>query len=169
LADWATYITTSFELASALHGSKPIFSLFWTILLAFVPTQLPLGILEGFLTGGMIVFVYKRRPDILSSLGVVKEAGKCIIKNGAKIIAVQLILLFLSANSCFLFAGESTKWNGVDKAVVEKVAREQGRAAWTPLINTGQGDLLLFMFLLAGVAGGFVLGYNSRKLFGEKK
>jgi cobalt/nickel transport system permease protein len=72
LANWATYLTTSFELACALHGSKPLLSLFWTILLAFVPTQLPLGILEGFLTGGMVAFVAKRRPDILASLGVIK-------------------------------------------------------------------------------------------------
>ncbi len=71
-ADWATYLTTSFELASALHGGKPLFSLFWTILIAFIPTQLPLGILEGFLTGGMVAFVAKRRPDILASLGVIK-------------------------------------------------------------------------------------------------
>lgn len=70
LADWATYITTSFELASGLHGNESMFSLFTTILIAFIPTQLPLGILEGFLTGGMIVFVSKRRPDILTSLWV---------------------------------------------------------------------------------------------------
>lgn len=72
LADWATYLTTSFELASALHGTKPLSSLFMTILIAFIPTQLPLGILEGFLTGGMVAFVAKRRPDILNQLGVVK-------------------------------------------------------------------------------------------------
>lgn len=76
LADWATYATTSFELASALHGSKPLFSLFNVIIIAFIPTQLPLGILEGFLTGGMVVFVAKRRPDILISLGIIKEIGK---------------------------------------------------------------------------------------------
>lgn len=72
LADWMTYVTTSFELASALHGTKPIFSLFYTILIAFIPTQLPLGILEGFLTGGIIVFVANKRPDILVSLNVIK-------------------------------------------------------------------------------------------------
>jgi len=65
LADWATYAMTSFELASALHGNKPLGSLFIVILAAFIPTQLPLGILEGFLTGGMVSFVAKRRPDIL--------------------------------------------------------------------------------------------------------
>lgn len=70
LADWATYMTTSFELASALAGTKPLFPLFMTILIAFIPTQLPLGILEGFLTAGMVAFVAKRRPDILNQLGV---------------------------------------------------------------------------------------------------
>ncbi len=68
LADWATYATTSFELASALHGNKPLGRLFITILIAFIPTQLPLGILEGFLTGGMAAFVARRRPDILMKL-----------------------------------------------------------------------------------------------------
>lgn len=155
LADWATYIATSFELASALHGSKSIFSLFYAILIAFIPTQLPLGILEGFLTGGMIVFVHKRRPDILVSF--------------SKIVCILAISLFLFANSHLAFAGEDTKWSGVDETVVEKVAKEHGRTAWTPFINTDQGDLLLFVFLLAGAAGGFIVGYNFRKLFAKKQ
>ena len=169
LADWATYITTSFELASALHGTKPMFPLFCAILIAFIPTQLPLGIFEGFLTGGMIVFVAKRRPDILASLGVVKENGERIIKGGAKIIAILLISLLLFASSHFAFAEEGAKWGGVDESVVEKVAKEHGRNAWTPFINTDQGDLLLFVFLLAGAVGGFVMGYNFRKLFAKKQ
>jgi len=49
-ADWATYALTSVELASALQGEKSFFQLFTAILIAFSPTQLPLGILEGFLT-----------------------------------------------------------------------------------------------------------------------
>ncbi len=169
LADWATYITTSFELASALHGPKPMFPLFLTVLIAFIPTQLPLGILEGFLTGGMIVFVYKRRPDILASLEVVKETKKSTIKTGAKVIGILLISLLLLANTRFAFAKEAAKWGGIDENVVEKVAKEHGRPAWTPFINTDQGDLLLFVFLLAGTAGGFIMGYNFRKLFIEKK
>ena len=59
-------------------------------------------------------------------------------------------------------------WSGVDETVVEKIAREHGRGAWTPFINTDQGDLLLFVFLLAGVLGGFIMGYLWRKLFVEK-
>jgi hypothetical protein len=59
-------------------------------------------------------------------------------------------------------------WSGVDETVVEKFAQEHGRFARAPFINTDQGDLLLFVFLIAGIAGGFVLGYLWRKLFVEK-
>ncbi len=60
------------------------------------------------------------------------------------------------------------QWHGTDVTVVEKVAKEAGREPKDPLINTDQGDLLLFVFLLAGAGGGFVAGYCYRKLFGAK-
>ncbi len=174
MADWATYLMTSFELALALHGSKPILALFGTIAVAFVPTQLPLGILEGFLTGGMVLFVARRRPDILVSLGVIKQSKEPIRRSNAKrsnrvkIIFVLLTSLSLFAAGHAAFADNKTKWVGVDETVVEKVAEEHGRSAWTSFINTDQGDLLLFIFLLAGTVGGFLMGYNFRKLFKEK-
>jgi cobalt/nickel transport system permease protein len=71
-ADWATYLTTSVELASGIRGQSPFLPLFWKILIAFVPTQLPLGILEGAMTGGMIVLLYKKRPDLLVKMRVMK-------------------------------------------------------------------------------------------------
>ena len=55
-------------------------------------------------------------------------------------------------------------WSGVDETVVEKFAQERGREAHEPIINTDQGDLLLFVFLLAGAAGGFAAGYYWRML-----
>lgn len=167
LANWATYTTTSFELALALHGSKPMFPLFMTILVAFIPTQLPLGILEGFLTGGMVVFVAKRRPDILSSLGVVKEVGNRVVKSATKVIVILLTSLFLLAGGGDIV--KSCVFDKIDESEVEKVAEEHGRTAWTPFINTDQGNLLLFVFLLAGAAGGFVMGFFWRKLFIEKE
>lgn len=63
----------------------------------------------------------------------------------------------------------STKWHGVDDTVVGKCATDAGRPPRRPFIDTDQGDLLLFVFLLAGIAGGFVLGYNFRRLFGMTK
>jgi cobalt/nickel transport system permease protein len=66
LSDWATYATTSLMLASALHGEGSLGAMFWTILVAFVPTQVPLGILEGFLSAGALRFVRIRRPGLLA-------------------------------------------------------------------------------------------------------
>ncbi len=70
LSDWATYTVTALELASALHGARPFGELFLTVGAAFVPTQLPLGILEGVLSAGAVSFLYRRRRDILERLDV---------------------------------------------------------------------------------------------------
>jgi cobalt/nickel transport system permease protein len=72
LADWATYLATSIELASGIRGDSPLIPLFTKIAFAFIPTQLPLGILEGALTGGMVVLLHKKRPDLLVKMKVLK-------------------------------------------------------------------------------------------------
>ncbi len=166
LADWATYFATSAELASGIRGDSPFVPLFWKILIAFVPTQLPLGILEGFITGGMIIFLYKRRPDLLVKMGVVKktDGDKTAPGKGKSAGAALTVLLTILCCAPFTTASAAEKWQGVDESVVERVAKEHGREAHKALINTDQGDLLLFVFLLAGVAGGFVAGYNWKNL-----
>jgi len=74
LSDWATYATTSLELAAALRGAKSFGTLFSTVALAFVPTQLPLGILEGFLSAGAVAFLWRRRRDLLERLSGMAHA-----------------------------------------------------------------------------------------------
>ena len=80
------------------------------------------------------------------------------------IVASVLLVTFSLQPSAF----SSDKWSGVDESVVKKVAQEQGRKAWKPIINTDQGDLLLFVFLLAGAVGGFIAGYYWRILMVER-
>lgn len=156
LVDWATYLTTSVELASGIKGDSSFIPLFWKILVAFIPTQLPLGILEGAMTAGMVVLLYKKRPELLVKLGVVK-------KNITILLLTLLPLLF-----AIPVYAEGSKWSGVDESVVEKYAEEHNRPAREPLINTDQGDILLFVFLLSGVVGGFIAGYSWRVLMVEK-
>jgi cobalt/nickel transport system permease protein len=72
LSDWATYSVTSLELALGLHGDRPIVPLFLTIGAAFIPTQLPLGLLEGAMTAGAVRFLARRRPDLLARIGLLK-------------------------------------------------------------------------------------------------
>ena len=69
-SDWCTYAVTAGELAVAVHGARPISQAFGAVALAFVPVQLPLGLLEGALTAGAVAFVARRRPDLVLRLGL---------------------------------------------------------------------------------------------------
>jgi cobalt/nickel transport system permease protein len=70
LSDWATYAGTSFSLAAALHGDGSMWVMFQAIAIAFVPTQLPLGVLEGILTVAAYSFVFRRRPELLAPISL---------------------------------------------------------------------------------------------------
>ena len=76
-ADWATYLGTSVMLALGIKGADPFMPILTKIVISFIPTQLPLGILEGAMTAGLVVLLAKRRPDLLVKFRVIKaeEAG----------------------------------------------------------------------------------------------
>jgi len=63
----------------------------------------------------------------------------------------------------------SSEWPGVDEAVIGSIAERAGRPESEPLLSWVQGDLLLFMFLCAGLIAGFVLGYCARIAFVEQR
>ena len=172
IADWATYLMTSVELASGIRGDSAFLPLFWKIVIAFIPTQLPLGILEGAMTAGMLTLLSKKRPDLLVKMGVLKQGEARFVRRES--IWQTAVRIFDREPSflhgfCILPASAAEKWQGVDETVVEKIAKEHGREAKEPLINTDKGDLLLFVFLLAGTIGGFAAGYYWRSLTEKKK
>jgi hypothetical protein len=82
-----------------------------------------------------------------------------------KLLVIGLIGLTAALAISFTLSNSQGKWSGVDEAVVKKFAEEAGRPGRDPYINTGEGDMLLFVFLLAGTLGGFVGGYYYRELF----
>jgi len=85
-----------------------------------------------------------------------------------KVQTFGIVLLLLAISFIRVPASSALeKWSGVDETVVGKFANEHGRAAREPLIHP-DGDLLLFLFLIAGVLGGFVAGYYWRMLVAEK-
>jgi len=81
---------------------------------------------------------------------------------------ITLSILIVST-CCAVSAYAKEKWSGVDEVVIGEFAEKMGRTPSDPLINTGQGDLLLFMFLLFGAIGGFLAGYYYRELFPNKR
>jgi cobalt/nickel transport system permease protein len=74
LSDWITYAMTSLQLATALHGEGSVLSMFLAVLIAFAPTQVPLGIAEGFVSMAAYGFIRNRRPELLSSLSPGRNA-----------------------------------------------------------------------------------------------
>ena len=85
-------------------------------------------------------------------------------REGALWLAAALPL----AASLWLTACRNASWDGVDEAVVRRVAEDAGRHDTGPLFAGLEGDLLLFAFLWAGLIAGFTLGYFSRVLFVER-
>lgn len=82
-----------------------------------------------------------------------------------KVAIACLIVVLLALASWVGLNYFDAQWSGIDKSVVEKVAAQAGHPPRKPFINTDQGDLLLFVFLIAGAAGGFLGGYYFRELF----
>lgn len=83
----------------------------------------------------------------------------------AGVLGALFVLVLLCVGK-MLYAAE--QWQGVDEAVVQKIAKEHGREAKKSLIDTGEGDLQLFAFLVAGAMGGFAAGYCWRVLLEGK-
>ncbi|MBU5638631.1 cobalt ABC transporter permease [Geomonas sp. Red69] len=86
-----------------------------------------------------------------------------------KILMLHTVMLPTLLFAFYFFSLAPKSYQGVDEAVVEKIAKEHGREAKAPLIDPGSGDLLLFAFLGAGVVGGFAAGYYWRQLTGKDK
>jgi hypothetical protein len=84
------------------------------------------------------------------------------MNRSGRLIVGSLIVLGFMVHISVCLAEE--KWPGVDKTVVERLAKEHGREARESIVNTDQGDLLLFVFLMAGAVGGFFAGYYWRTL-----
>jgi len=151
LGDWMTYLGTSFILAMALRGGEHgPGSLFVTLVVAFVPTQAPLGVLEGVVAVAIVGFLLRRRPGMVRRL--------------TRIVPVVLMGVLLAAGPA---RGQDTAreaWPGVDVVVVEEKAREHGRRPGEPWIPL-EGDLLLLACLLAGGVSGFGLGYYYHRFF----
>jgi cobalt/nickel transport system permease protein len=73
IADWATYTGTAISLSLGIKGEEEFITIFTKVIIAFLPTQIPIGILEGFVTAGMITLLVNKRLDILYKLKVIDE------------------------------------------------------------------------------------------------
>ena len=72
LADWATYLVTSLQLALAFPAaSGGVVASLEAFAAVFAITQVPLAIIEGAVTALMFKYIMQLRPDVLQRLNVV--------------------------------------------------------------------------------------------------
>lgn len=174
--DISIYLGTSSQLALAIHGDSSLYKVFGTILMGFLPTQLPLAVLEGVFTALVLKFLAERRQDILVRLGVVgSEEGVSTAKRistnqtGKKVMLFALGFALLVVMAIVLGKAD---FQGADVTVTtlaDRFARKVGAGSRDPYFNTDKGDLLLFLFALSGLVSGFFLGYQWRNLFPTKR
>lgn len=65
LGDLAVYLVTALQLSLSLQMEIGIWRGWGTLFVAFLPTQLPLAVLEGLVTGGIVVYMLRREPSLL--------------------------------------------------------------------------------------------------------
>lgn len=194
IGDISIYIGTSSQLALAIHGDSSMFKVFGVILMGFLPTQLPLAVLEGLFTALVLKFLAERRKDILIRLGVVGgagivstmrgipgETGKSIVtgvpitKGRSTGQIGKKVMLFVAGFAVLVVMAivfGQADFQGADVAVTnlaDRFAEKVGAGSRDPFINTDKGDLLLFLFALSGLVSGFFLGYQWRSLFPKEK
>lgn len=68
VANAATYAATSAQLALALHGDASVAATFAGVAAAYLPTQLPLAVLEAAVSGAAVKFLLARRPELFGGL-----------------------------------------------------------------------------------------------------
>ncbi|MDD1770762.1 MAG: energy-coupling factor ABC transporter permease [Methanomassiliicoccales archaeon] len=167
LADFVTYVVTSFQLALAFPSGGSIFASFYTFFVIFAITQVPIAIAEGILMVIFFDFMAKARPDALE--GKVK-VGKGI-KNRKAVYALGIAMVVGIIGLAFVlnpgsgFVGSDDQ---ASKAIQEITGGFQQWFAspWTP--SPDQVYILLAVQALIGLGIIVYMLRRSRKR-GEKK
>jgi cobalt/nickel transport protein len=90
------------------------------------------------------------------------------IKYLATGIVIGILILAVAGSVIFARSHKEGPWIDTTDVVAEQSANNIGRQAIDPLINTDQGNMLVFFFTLAGVLAGTVIGYYWYKLMTDK-
>ncbi len=174
LGDIMVYAASGLILGGALaNAPSPQYSLngyLSVIYLAYLPTQGPIALMEMVLTGLVLHYAYRQRPEVLENLGVLPAR---VIGLLALVLATGLLLgqPIPSQAKTVPAVEESEGMMGMDEAVNEKLAQAAGQAARSPFIDTESlgDDVWNALLLLAGGGCGFVIGRGWHLLFGKEK
>jgi len=157
---------------------------FWgyakVLALAYLPVQGPIALAEMLVTGYAIQAIFRQRPEVLESLGVVDKAGR---KNLGRAVAGLLLALSLcgmagrasaaeaaassrpAAAPAFVAPTPVVTYSALDD-LTDGMAEKAGTPTKPYWINLeGYHDIWSSLCMLAGLAVGFILGRYWHLLF----
>jgi len=180
LGDVATYIGTGGLLATHLAFVAPdpqygFLQYLGVIYAGYAPTQSLIAVGEMVVTGYAVHAIYRQRPEVLVSLGVI---GKKAVAAAAMLMVLLVTTPMLVPAALAQAPAEAVEqpaeadegFLGMDEAVNEAIAEEAGAPASDPFINIeAMGDVWNTVLLGAGGVCGFIIGRWWHLLFGAGK
>ena len=147
----SVYILDAIVLAVALSDVATPLTTFIGVLLGFSPVQIPLAVLEGFISVGIVRLLATRRPDLLpSSLRIWRKAP-------VSVASIATVLLGVLLSGC--------SYEGIDGTVFGVAAESAGRPPTDSLIDLSQGEVGLAMSIIILFGLGFLAGRSWDRLF----
>ncbi len=161
--DLLTYVTTSIQLALAFP--IPTFeSAFLKFIVIFAYTQIPLAIIEGYVTVKILNYLISLRPDIFERLDLIRprvvESKVINKKHAALYLCIALIIVILP------FALSTMTTGGSDEAAVNVILNSGYQQWFQPLWEPSSGmENLLFaaQAAIGLIIIGCFVGYYRKK------
>ena len=147
----SVYIFDALILSVALSNEVGITDTFWIVLMGFAPVQIPLVIVEAFVSVKIVQLLQKRRPDLLPS--------KLHFKKGAPVNVNTALLLVV-----VLFISGCT-YKGIDETVFGATADDFGQPPVDSYFDFSQGEMGLATSILILFGFGFLCGISWERLF----
>ena len=149
------YVADGLVLAAALSDMTSPMTTFSGVLLGFAPVQIPLAILEGFISVGIVLALSTRRPDLLPA------SLRKLRKTPAFVPSVTGLLIALILSGC--------DYEGIDGTVFGAKAAAAGRPPTESIFDLSQGEVGLAMSVIILFGMGFVAGRSWEKLICDKQ
>ena len=148
----SVYVADAAVLAVALSDAAAPVTTFGAVLLGFAPVQLPLAVLEGVASVGIVRLLATRRPDLLpNSLRGLRTVS-------APAASAMLLLPVIGLPGC--------AYEGIDGTVFGAIAEGAGRPPEGSIFDLSHGEMGLAMSVLILFGMGFIAGRSWERVLG---
>lgn len=148
----SVYVTDALVLGGALSDVADPVTTFFGVIVGFAPVQVPLSVLEGFVSMRIVSMLSDRRGDLLS------ESLATFRKSSISINAMLVLFIMMGLSGC--------TYEGIDGTVFGEAAEQAGNTPTDSIVDLSQGEMGLAMSILILFSCGFTAGSSWQRLFG---